>query len=96
MGDYRNESKNLSYTRTIFAIELRIYKYNFNGIITCMNKSAFKVTSLRESEDYDFWRNKTHLERLEGLEKLRRIIFGYDPSTQRLQRILKVTQLKKH
>ena len=61
-----------------------------------MNKRIFKVTSLRESDDDHFWKNKTHLERLLGLEKLRRIMFGYDPLTQRLQRILKITQLKGH
>lgn len=60
-----------------------------------MNKKIFKITSIRESDDYSFWKNKTYVERIEGLEKLRRIIFGYDPSTHRLQRIFKITKLKK-
>ncbi len=61
-----------------------------------MNKKIFKNTSIRDSDDYSFWKDKSYLERIEGLEKLRRIIFGYDPSTQRLQRILKITKLKKN
>lgn len=61
-----------------------------------MNKKVFKITSVHESDDRDFWKNKTYLERIAGLEKLRRILFGYDPTTERLQRTLRITQLKKH
>lgn len=61
-----------------------------------MNKKIFKVTPLAKSEDYEFWRNKTFLQRIAALEKLREIVFGYDPSTERLQRVLRVTQLKKN
>ena len=66
------------------------------GIITTMNKKVFKIASLGENDDHDFWENKTYLERIETLEKLRRIMFGYDASTERLQRIFTITQLKKH
>lgn len=61
-----------------------------------MDKRAFKITSVHEGEDYNFWKGKTYLERMEALEKLRRIIFGYDPSTARLQRTLTITQLKEN
>lgn len=61
-----------------------------------MNKKNFKVTTLHASDDRYFWVKKTYLERLEALEKLRRIMFGYDPFTERLQRTLTVTQLKKN
>ncbi len=60
-----------------------------------MDKKIFKVKSLHESDDYDFWKDKTYLERIEGLEKLRRSMFGYDPSTERLQRVLTITPLKR-
>ncbi|MBU0682814.1 MAG: hypothetical protein ABIH85_03115 [Candidatus Omnitrophota bacterium] len=61
-----------------------------------MNKKMFEIVPLSESDDYSFWKNKTHLERLEALEKLRRIIFGYDSSAKRLQRVIKITELKKN
>lgn len=61
-----------------------------------MNKKIFQITSGHAGNDIDYWKNKTYLERIEALEKLRQIIFGYDPSTSRLQRISTITQLKKN
>ncbi|TVL99633.1 MAG: hypothetical protein CV087_17370 [Candidatus Brocadia sp. WS118] len=58
-------------------------------------KKSFKITSLHESENCDYWKNKTYRERIAALEKLKRIMFGYDPSTDKRQRILTITQHKK-
>lgn len=60
-----------------------------------MNKRALKITSLYDDDTYYFWKDKTNLERISALERLRRITFGYDSSTQRLQRVFTVAQLKK-
>lgn len=59
-----------------------------------MDKRAFKISCIYDGDDHDFWKKKTYLERIEALEKLRKTIFGYDPSTSRLQRTLRITQLK--
>jgi hypothetical protein len=61
-----------------------------------MNKNIFQITSIRDGNDRDYWKQKSYEERLEALELLRRIIFGYDPSTARLQRTITITQLKKN
>jgi hypothetical protein len=61
-----------------------------------MNKKLFQITSIRAGNDRDYWKQKSYEERLEALELLRRIIFGYDPSTTRLQRTITITQLKKN
>lgn len=61
-----------------------------------MNKKIFQITSIRDGNDRDYWKQKSYEERLEALELLRRIIFGYDPSTARLQRTITITQLKKN
>ena len=61
-----------------------------------MNKKIFQITSIRDGNDRDYWKQKSYEERLEALELLRRIIFGYDPSTTRLQRTITITQLKKN
>jgi hypothetical protein len=61
-----------------------------------MNKKLFQITSIRDGNDRDYWKQKSYEERLEALELLRRIIFGYDPSTARLQRTITITQLKKN
>ena len=58
-----------------------------------IQRTAFKVSSLfDESDEKLYWLSKTPYERLEAVELMRRIIYGYDPSTTRLQRILEVTQ----
>ena len=61
-----------------------------------MNKKLFQITSVRDGNDRDYWKQKSYSERLEALELLRRIIFGYDPSTARLQRTITITQLKEN
>jgi hypothetical protein len=60
-----------------------------------MDKKALKITSIYDNDDHNYWGEKSYLERIEALERLRQIIFGYDPSTERLQRTFAVTQLKK-
>jgi len=58
-----------------------------------MQKTAFTVSSLFEkSDEKSYWLSKTPYERLEAVELMRRIIYGYDPSTTRLQRVLEITQ----
>ena len=59
-----------------------------------MNKKSFKVTNLKGGDEHQYWKDKTYTERLEALEQLRRIVFGYDPSATRLQRIITITKLK--
>ena len=59
-----------------------------------MNKKYFKVTNLKGGDEHRYWKDKTYTERLEALEQLRRIIFGYDPSATRLQRTITITKLK--
>ncbi len=60
-----------------------------------MDKKTLKITSIHNGDDHNYWAKKSYLERIEALEILRRIIFGYDASTERLQRTLTITQLKK-
>jgi len=59
-----------------------------------MNKAYLKISSLDEpSDEKDYWLSKTPSERLEAVEIMRQIIYGYDPSAARLQRVLEVAQL---
>ena len=61
-----------------------------------MDKTALSVASLfDESDEKVYWRSKTPKERLEALETMRQIIYGYDPSTSRLQRLLEVAELQR-
>ena len=59
-----------------------------------IDKGPLSVISLsEESDDKEYWHAKTPQERLEAVELMRQINYGYDPTTTRLQRVLEVTQL---
>lgn len=45
-----------------------------------------------ESDEKAFWLSKSPEERLEALELLRQIAYGYDPATTRLQRVIEVAE----
>lgn len=57
-----------------------------------VDRSAFSVASAKEQEKEEktYWHNKTPAKRMEALEITRQMIYGYDPATTRLQRILEV------
>ena len=60
-----------------------------------VDRSAFSVESLDdELKDAAYWRSKSPQERWEALEILRQIVYGYDPSTTGLQRVLEVVDLE--
>jgi hypothetical protein len=59
-----------------------------------LEKAALIVTALSdESEEKEYWRHKSPEERLQAIEQMRQIIYGYDPFTSRLQRVLTIAQL---
>ncbi len=58
-----------------------------------MDRTVLEVKPLEEQgNDLDYWANKAPLERLEAVEFMRQVMYGYDPSTSRLQRVLAVAQ----
>lgn len=59
------------------------------NITTAMDKSVFLVADLeQESDERDFWKQQSPTDRLLALELLRQVMFGYDPLTDRLQRVV--------
>jgi len=57
-----------------------------------IDKTAFTVASLfDQSDEKSYWLSRTPYERLEAVELMRQIIYGYDPSATRLQRVLEIT-----
>jgi len=65
-----------------------------NALSAKVDKTAFSVASLEEVTDEDtYWQLKTPQEHLAALELMRQIVYGYDPVTCRLQRVLTITQL---
>jgi hypothetical protein len=56
-----------------------------------MDKTAFSIASLYDEPDEKaYWLSKTPHERLLALEFMRQITYGYDPSSERLQRVFEV------
>jgi hypothetical protein len=60
-----------------------------------LKRTTFTIASVfDQSDEKSYWLSKTPYERLEAVELMRRILYGYDPSTTRLQRVFEVTQRK--
>ena len=57
-----------------------------------LDKNAFSVVSLYEADAADkaYWAAQSPRVRLEALEFMRQVAYGYDPLTARLERILEV------
>ncbi len=59
-----------------------------------LDKKAVKVTSLDDiEEEKEYWLSKSPSERIEAIEINRRMMYGQDRVTSRLQRILEVAEL---
>lgn len=59
-----------------------------------VDRHYFSVGSLHdEGDEAEFWASRTIQERFQALEFLRSTIYGYDPATARLQRVLTVSKL---
>jgi hypothetical protein len=60
-----------------------------------LDRSAFEITALGdETSDREYWRAKSPEERMQALELMRQMIYGYDPATTRLQRVFEIVELK--
>jgi hypothetical protein len=60
-----------------------------------IDKTSLSVVSLSdESDEKAYWLSKSPEDRLEAIELMRQINYGYDPSTTRLQRILTIALLQ--
>jgi hypothetical protein len=60
-----------------------------------VERSMVVVSGLHdETDEREYWLSKTPCERLAALELMRQVIYGYDPSTTRLQRVFSVVDLK--
>jgi len=59
-----------------------------------LDRTAFSVVSLEEADndEMEYWLSKTPYERLNALETLRQVFYGYSPTTTRLQRILEIAE----
>ncbi|MBX7246914.1 MAG: hypothetical protein K1X53_15565 [Candidatus Sumerlaeaceae bacterium] len=60
-----------------------------------MDRSALVLGHLDDGDDEkEFWKGRTPAERLEALELMRQIVYGYDPATLRFQRVFEISEFK--
>ena len=60
-----------------------------------VDRTAFSVVSLHdEDSDLQYWLSRTPEERLEALEIMRQIVFGYDSETARIEKVIEILSLK--
>ena len=58
-----------------------------------LDKKRIAIASLQdETDEKVYWFSKTPQERIAAMEVMRKIIYGYDPTTTRLQRVLEITE----
>ncbi len=61
-----------------------------------IDKTAFSIGALHDdASDTAYWHSRTPEERLAALELMRQVLYGYNPSTTRLQRVLEITEFKR-
>ena len=73
------------------------YNLDVNAVDAArVDRSAFEIGSLGDDrKEIEYWRGKSPEERMEALELMRQIIYGYDPATTRLQRVFEVVDLER-
>ena len=60
-----------------------------------VDRTAFSVVSLHDEDgDLQYWLSRTPEERLEALEIMRQIVFGYDSETARIEKVIEILSLK--
>ena len=58
-----------------------------------IDKKVLTVASLYDpSDENEYWQRQTPEVRLEALELMRQVVYGYDPSAERLQRSLTIAR----
>lgn len=60
-----------------------------------MDRTAFSICDVGdEGTDLEYWLSRPPEERLAAVEYLRQMMYGYDPATARMERILEIDDLK--
>ena len=61
-----------------------------------VKRNVFEVADMHASDDTAYWRDRSYIERIETIEFLRKVMFGHDRVSERLQRILTIAELKEN
>lgn len=59
-----------------------------------INRNVVNITSIHESDEKEYWLAQTPENRLESMEMMRQVAYGYDENSTRLQRVLEIAERK--
>jgi len=60
-----------------------------------LDREAFTVGTFDDDDARAYWKRRTPEERLAALEFLRQVMYGYDPVSDRVERVLEVAELER-
>ena len=69
--------------------------YGITMIEEKIQRNVFEIVDLKDADDSDYWHDRSPIERVEAIEFMRKVMFGNDRVSQRLQRVLAVVELKR-
>jgi hypothetical protein len=75
LGSQSNHNKQQSQTNAV-AVELFVDEL----AKTKLDRTHFSVAKLSDSDEKAYWLSKSPAERLEALELMRQMVYGYDPA----------------
>ena len=61
-----------------------------------VKRNVFEVVDMHISDDTAYWCDRSYIERIETIEFMRKVMFGHDRVSERLQRILTIAELKEN
>jgi hypothetical protein len=61
-----------------------------------IRRDVFEVVELNEADDSDYWLDRSPIKRIEAIEFMRKVMYGHDRVSKRLQRVLTVAELKEN
>ncbi len=57
-----------------------------------INRNIINITAIDESDEKEYWLAQTPEKRLEAIEMMRQVAYGYDENSARLQRVLGIAE----
>jgi len=60
-----------------------------------IRRDVFEVVELNEADDSDYWLDRSPIKRIEAIEFMRKVMYGHDRVSERLQRVT-VAELKEN
>jgi len=80
---FLRDVKGLKYLRSVN----RIPFYGVKMIEEIIQRNVFEIVDLKDADDSDYWHGRSPIERVEAIEFMRKVMFGNDRVSKRLQKV---------